>query len=159
MNVKLNIFRFHNRRYFISHTKSYNVFKFSTAVCSDASLGCLWSHRQFRGNCSCYGQTDDSDCKFFRGKWSRANHFRLLSFAKWSSALEICTSKKLTFSTSSSLRRFGEEPILLVVVLLQFDAVAVSPSADQVCGSLLLNCNCFGIKCAVLPGSCDLSLS
>ena len=35
------IFRLHNRLYFISHTKSYNAFKFSTAVCSDASLGCL----------------------------------------------------------------------------------------------------------------------
>ena len=30
-----------SRLYFISHTKSYNSFKFSTAVCSDASLGCL----------------------------------------------------------------------------------------------------------------------
>ena len=38
-----------------------------------------------------------------------------------------------------------------VVVLLEFDAVAVSPSAGQVCGWLLLNCDCFGIKCAVLP--------
>ena len=35
-------FRLHNRLYFISHTKSYNSLKFSTAVCSDASLGCLW---------------------------------------------------------------------------------------------------------------------
>ena len=35
-------FRLYNRLYFISHTKSYNAFKFSTAVCSDASLGCLW---------------------------------------------------------------------------------------------------------------------
>ena len=41
-----------------------------------------------------------------------------------------------------------------IVVLLEFDAAfAVSPSAGQVCGSLLLNCNCFGIKCAVMPGS------
>ena len=30
----------------ISHTKSYNAFKFSTAVCSDASLGCLWNNRK-----------------------------------------------------------------------------------------------------------------
>ena len=36
------IFRLHNRLYFISHTKSYHGFKFLTAVCSDASLGCLW---------------------------------------------------------------------------------------------------------------------
>ena len=90
--------------------------------------------------------------------WSKL--FSPLSFAKWSSALEICASKKLTFSTSSCLRRSRGESILRVVVLLEFDAAfAVSPSAGQVCGSLLLNCNCFGIRCAVLPGSCDLSLS
>ena len=35
-------FRLYNRRYLISHTNSYNAFKLSTAVCSDASLGCLW---------------------------------------------------------------------------------------------------------------------
>ena len=32
------LFRLHNRRYFICHTKSYNAFKFSTAACCDANL-------------------------------------------------------------------------------------------------------------------------
>ena len=63
----------------------------------------------------------------------------IFAFNKWSSALEICASKKLTFSTSSCLRRSTRESILRVEVLLEFDAVAVCPSAGQVCGSLLLN--------------------
>ena len=67
MNVKLSVFRHHNLRYFISHTKSYNAFKFSTAACnatplllkghlplvinyytlsSDANLGCLWKYHK-----------------------------------------------------------------------------------------------------------------
>ena len=45
MKVNWAFFRLYNRRYFISHTKSYNAFKFSTAVCSDASLGCLWCRK------------------------------------------------------------------------------------------------------------------
>ena len=30
--------RLHNQRYFISHTKSYNAFKFSTAACNPIQL-------------------------------------------------------------------------------------------------------------------------
>ena len=39
-------FRLHNRRYFISQTKSYNAFKFSTAACNvtDATLLALKGH-------------------------------------------------------------------------------------------------------------------
>ena len=48
MKVKLSVFRLHNRRYFIYHTKSYNAFKFSTAVCNDANLGCLCIHELMR---------------------------------------------------------------------------------------------------------------
>ena len=80
-----------------------------------------------------------------RSSHHRNHRQRTVSDRSWNKLFSFC------FKDINCLIRSRGESILRVVVLLEFDAVAVSPSAGQVCGWLLLNCDCFGIKCAVLP--------